>query len=378
MLRRINLLGIVILILLTAVVGLVSAQDSLNEDEPAPEVTEVPQFDTQGYVRFAHFAPDAGAVEIYVDGDAYGESMSYTNFSEWMVLSSGSHSVNVVPAGEAEDESVFMTTLIVNADTWSTIGLVEGQDGISASIIQQAMYTTLPSTSQATFANLMSDGNSVDFTRDGVVFVAALPITTGDTVVQNSIPIDAFDWKYNVRINGTEDLLVEDNAVDTVDTSSYLIVAGGTADEPVLIVNETPNWKVRLLDGSLAAPATLLEAAQAEPLAQPFLSAMEEAGLTDLLTSSDPITIFVPADYVMDDVDLSSDNLEAILRHHIVEGNYKAGDLFREPVTLTTIDGETLSVTQTNQVFVDNAQIIEVNATAENGTIHIINEVLSP
>ena len=362
---------------LVALMALVSslsiqAQESTQEPDMMPEVTEVPQFDSQGYVRFGHFVGGGPTVDIIVDDETVATAVEFTQISDWMTLSSGSHSFAVVNGDETLQEG----TVDVTQDVWVTVGILPTDDGLGVSLIQQNMYTDLPTTSQVTFANGLSSMEGVNFLRDDVVFVANLPVTTGDTLVQNSIPVDAKIYRYNIAMGGQN--LVEDVEVNTIDTSSYLVVAVGSSDNPQLIVDETPNWKIRLADGTLEAPATLLRVLEAEPLAGPFLNAVKDTEIADLLTGDDPITIFVPADYVFDDVDLSDENLMQTLRHHIVDGDFKAGALFLKNPTLETIDGNTLTITETEQGFVNGAQIIEVNLGGSNGTVHIINAVLDP
>ena len=354
----------------------VQAQESTEEPAQQLEVTAVPQFDSQGYLRVGHFVADAGQVDVFVDGERVAENVEFPALSDWWVLPTGSHDIAVAASGDSADNALLQTSVNIALDTWLTAGLVGTPENIAVSLLQQAMFTELPSTAQVTFANALASGDNVDFTRDDVVFSSAVATTTGDTITQNSIPTDAHTFIYNILGQDDNPLLEEGVELETVDTSAYLILAVGPADNPQIIIDETPKWEIDLLTGGIEAPGTLLEAARTEPLAAPFLAAVEEAGLTDLLTGTDPITIFAPADYVMDDVDMSRDDLAQVLRHHIVEGNYKAGDLFLENPSLTTIDGDPLTISQTEQGFVDGVQIIKVNIAGSNGTLHIINGVL--
>ena len=349
------------------------AQESDQAQAETMTVTEVPQYDEQGYLRVGHFVPDAAEVDVYVDGEAVAQNVTFTHLSPWMVLPAGSHAVAVSETGLSAADAIFDTTINVMTDSWLTAGLVSVDDTLDISLIYQEMYTTLPGTAQVTFANLLNTQTGVNFTRDDVVFVAGVPVTTGGIEIRNSIPVDAHTFTYNVQIDAEP--VLEGSEIDTVDTSSYLIIATDSPDNPQLIVDETPRWRIRLLDGTLEAPGSLLEAMEAEPLAASFLSALEAADMTDILTQDAPVTIFVPADYVMDDVDLSRDDLADILRNHIVEQNYKFADLNQDDPQLTTLNGNTLLL---DGEFVNGVQIIDVNVAGSNGTIHIINDLLMP
>ena len=362
------------LLLALAVLPL-QAQDAADQ----PDATLVPHFDSQGYLRLGHFiADEAEAVDMFINGELVADNLDFPTISPWLVLPTGSHELAISATGDTAENALLQTSVAIVQDTWLTLGLVGTPETIEVSHIQQAMHTELPSTAQVTFANALPSGKNVNFTRDEVIFVAGVPVTTGAIISQSSIPTDAHTHTYNILGDGDTPLLANGSELETVDTSAYLIIAVGPDDDPQIIINETPKWEISMLSGDIETPATLLEAARAEPLAAPFLTAVAEAGLTDLLADMEPITIFAPADYIMDDVDLSRNDLADILRHHIVAGNYKAGDLFLENPTLTTIDGDTLSLSQTEQGFVDNAQIIQVNIAGSNGTMHIINALLTP
>lgn len=376
--KHLRIIAIMAITLLVSSLTLI-AQESTAEPEttPAAEVTNVPQFDAQGYIRFGHFMTNRNNIDIYVNEDLLIEDIGYPALAEWLVLPTGTHNVTVTITGQ-DQNIIHETSIDVGQDRWLNVALIGSaadDNRISTSLIQQAMYTDLPTTAQVTFANALASGQNLNFIRNDVTFVANQPVTTGTNIVQNSIATDANPFTYTIAIDTP---LVEGIQINTVDTSSYLVVAVGTADDAQLLIDETPLWQIQLLDGSLPAPATLLEAAQAEPLAAPFLAAMDAADLTHLLTDSENITIFVPADYAMDDVDLARPDLADVLRYHIVEGNFKAADLFFQTPPLMTLDGDSLSISQTEQGFVNGAQIIDVNIVGSNGTLHIINGVLDP
>ncbi|MBK8026666.1 MAG: DUF4397 domain-containing protein [Chloroflexi bacterium] len=376
------LTAFVLIILLTPSIYAQEATPEITPDQPGqtPEITEVPQHEAQGYVRFGHFAPDGPAVDVRLNEEQVAQGLQFTEFSDWRNVPTGSYTLNIA-AGDNATENTLQSTLEIAQDTWVTVGIVpptgDADGGLGIAVVPQVMYTELPSTAQVTFVNAMTADETIDFQRDDVIFMANVPRTTAESHIQNTLPVDARVFNYNVLREGEP--ILEATEVDTNDTSSYLLVAVGSPDDPQLLVDETPNWEIRLLDGTLAAPGTLLEVMQTEPLAAPFLAALEQADLTDVLTEPGPITLFVPADFVMDDVDLSTEELAGALRNHMVEGDYRAADLLlQEPPALQALGGQPLTISQTEQGFVNDAQLIKVNLVGSNGVVHIINSVLSP
>ena len=70
--------------------------------------------------------------------------------------------------------------------------------------------------------------------------------------------------------------------------------------------------------------------------------------------------------------------MTSLINYHIVPGKLTSVDLV-ESETLTTIQGETLTVTVRDGVpFVNGARIVTADIPAKNGVIHIINDVLLP
>ncbi|MBK8622190.1 MAG: fasciclin domain-containing protein [Saprospiraceae bacterium] len=72
----------------------------------------------------------------------------------------------------------------------------------------------------------------------------------------------------------------------------------------------------------------------------------------------------------------SQANLQNVLLFHTVPGRALSTDLSNGQ-SLTTANGKALLVTiNNNGVFINNAQVIEADLVAENGVVHIIDEVL--
>ena len=99
-----------------------------------------------------------------------------------------------------------------------------------------------------------------------------------------------------------------------------------------------------------------------------------------------PFTIFAPSDQAFDALDpelrffLQKDNaaLSSVLRYHVVQANALSSTLQSNQV-LETLNGEGVEVTVSGAVVkVNNATVVVADALADNGVVHVIDQVLLP
>ena len=69
--------------------------------------------------------------------------------------------------------------------------------------------------------------------------------------------------------------------------------------------------------------------------------------------------------------------LTSILTYHVVPGTVRASDL-AEGATVTTVQGEVLSISLMNGPMVNGANIVNTDIEASNGIIHVIDAILMP
>jgi len=114
-------------------------------------------------------------------------------------------------------------------------------------------------------------------------------------------------------------------------------------------------------------------------------TALTAADLIATLQGPGPFTVFAPTDDAFAKV--PKETLDALLKdkaaltkvltYHVVSGKAMAADIKAGPVK--TIEGSSLEVTiHDGKVKVDHAHVTGVDVVADNGVIHIIDEVLMP
>lgn len=81
-------------------------------------------------VRVAHLAPDAPAVDVFVDGDPVLEDVPFRVVSDYLELPADSYRVSVAPAGEGTDAAVIDEELEVPAAdlTLAAVGEAGGEN----------------------------------------------------------------------------------------------------------------------------------------------------------------------------------------------------------------------------------------------------------
>ncbi len=118
-----------------------------------------------------------------------------------------------------------------------------------------------------------------------------------------------------------------------------------------------------------------------------LVSALDAAGLTETLAEDGPFTVFAPTneafeglpDGALDELLEDTDELEAVLLYHVVEGEVFSDDLEDGEQSVTTLQGDELSIDVSDEgVMVGDAQVVEADIEAINGVVHVIDGVLLP
>ncbi|MUG92929.1 beta-Ig-H3/fasciclin [Scytonema sp. UIC 10036] len=118
-------------------------------------------------------------------------------------------------------------------------------------------------------------------------------------------------------------------------------------------------------------------------------SLLKTAGLADTLQQQGPYTVFAPTDEAFAAVPQTTlqqlqqpenrETLLRILRYHVVPGAIATNEL--KSGNIETAEGQTLNLkvnTNTNQITVNNASVLQSGVQASNGVIYPINQVLIP
>jgi uncharacterized surface protein with fasciclin (FAS1) repeats len=119
-----------------------------------------------------------------------------------------------------------------------------------------------------------------------------------------------------------------------------------------------------------------------------LLAALDAAGLTHTIADDGPFTVFAPTDEAFAQLPsgtveslLQRENrgqLQAILKYHVVSGRVMALDV-KNLRSASTLEGQRVSISHDGgMIGIDNATVTAADIRAQNGIIHVIDEVLTP
>jgi len=117
-----------------------------------------------------------------------------------------------------------------------------------------------------------------------------------------------------------------------------------------------------------------------------FISAVQTAGLVEIVSGSQIHTVFAPSDRAFEK--LPAGTMEALLtppyqqqlkqfvRNHIVAGVYTASDLNAESLQLKSLNNEWIAIDAASDLKVNSAKVLRANREATNGIVHQMDSVL--
>ena len=143
-------------------------------------------------------------------------------------------------------------------------------------------------------------------------------------------------------------------------------------------------------DAAIASGADVLEQIKGSAQFSTFAQAIEATDLKDTLAGDGPFTVFAPTDAAFAQLPEGAvdelmtpenrEELEALLRHHVVEGERLPSNAIPEriepmeggEITATMSDGQLMLSREGDQ----NVRVVGGDLAAENGVIHAIDTVL--
>ena len=132
--------------------------------------------------------------------------------------------------------------------------------------------------------------------------------------------------------------------------------------------------------------ANIVETAREAGRFNTLIAAVDAAGLANTLAFEGPFTVFAPTDEAFaklppGTVDRLLENvprLKEVLTYHVVPGKVISEDVIKLDHA-PTVEGEDIPVhVESDGVHIGNAMLIMADVEADNGVIHVIDEVLIP
>lgn len=116
-----------------------------------------------------------------------------------------------------------------------------------------------------------------------------------------------------------------------------------------------------------------------------LVTAVKEAGLVETLKGEGPFTVFAPTDEAfakIPEADLKAlladkEALAGVLTYHVVPGKVMAADVAGMS-SAQSVQGDTIDISTSDGVKVDDALVVQTDIEASNGVIHVIDTVIMP
>lgn len=142
-------------------------------------------------------------------------------------------------------------------------------------------------------------------------------------------------------------------------------------------------WKLKLVQARITDMADIVDIAVSSDSFKTLVAAVQAAGLVDVLKSPGPFTVFAPTDDAfaklppgtVQTLVQNPPQLARILTYHVVPGKLMKADIAKLD-SLTSVEGSSISVNTANGFEVKNATVVASDIEADNGVIHVIDNVI--
>jgi uncharacterized surface protein with fasciclin (FAS1) repeats len=128
---------------------------------------------------------------------------------------------------------------------------------------------------------------------------------------------------------------------------------------------------------------TIVDIAVSSDSFKTLVAAVQAAGLVEVLQSPGPFTVFAPTDQAFAKLPPGTittlvqnpPQLGRILTYHVISGKLSSADLAKQ-ASWTSIEGAEIPINFEEGFEVKNATVIAADIEADNGIIHVIDNVI--
>lgn len=203
-------------------------------------------------------------------------------------------------------------------------------------------------------------------------------LTAADVVGETSLTTLQGD-DITVEVNDDGDVFINGARVVATDIpakNGVIHVIGDVLVPAGLTLPEAP----KAIDSDLDTIATILAE---DGRFTTLLNALEATDLADTFTSAGDYTLFAPTDEAfaeLGDIDLTEDQLKAILLFHVVGDSLTRDQLATDDLVPTLFRGKPIIVNRDGPMIqnLSGAGVDTFNIQASNGIIHVIDSVMLP
>jgi uncharacterized surface protein with fasciclin (FAS1) repeats len=373
------------------------------------DMMEESMIEAPAHVRVGHFSPDAGEVDVYINGEAALSGVGFPALSDWMEIdSTQSYEIAVAPAGTSIDDAVIgPVELAFDEGTWVTIAAVGSAESgtLTAQLVFEDYGDLTGEQAQVTVFHAIEGAPAVNVLAGETPIVTSLAFPgdqgNNDGAIVFEVPAGTYDLSV-VPAGATEPVLIDLPGTEIEAGMYYFIAAVGTPDSPEAFVSAV-SLDDMMMEEDMGddemdemGGQTIVDIAAGNEDFSTLVTAVQTAGLVDVLSNPDAsFTVFAPTNAafealpegVLDMVLADQELLTRILTYHVVDGAVLSSDLsdgMSVPTLETTaldaepLAGELMITIMDGTVMVNDATVVQADIEASNGVIHVIDSVLLP
>lgn len=348
------------------------------------------QMAEKAMIRVAHFAVDAPAVDVFVNGEAAISNLPYPEVTQYLALDGGTYSIAVAPAGAGIEGAVIgPVDLEFMGGMWYTVAAT-GQ------LADETFGPVIINDSEQKAALTMPEGGSTLTILHGISNAPAVDIYANDTMILENVPFNAFatiaapaeEVTVKITATGAPETVVFETPWQAWAGTDSLVAAVGTMTENNFRLAEATSSTLNAVEW-LSAQANNAPARSFNTL----LAAATAADLGGALSGEGPLTIFAPNDEAfaalpegtVEGLLADIPALTNILTYHVVDGLVARRDVVAGltandgTLEVTTLNGSPFTVTLGEAgVGINDAPLGSTDIFVSNGVIHTMGGVILP
>lgn len=184
-------------------------------------------------LRVLHAAPDAPAVDVWIDGEKAVSNLSFGNMSPYMRVASGGHIVAAVPVGATEPVVLAAAARLAPRAAYTIVASGLLSDGNLTAIALQDDARPTGRNAHLRFVHVAPDAPAVDVAPQGGAPLFA-NVTYGTMTEYAPIPSGTHDLE--ARLAGTDTVALDLSGVELDRRTAYTAFAVGSASDGTLKV----------------------------------------------------------------------------------------------------------------------------------------------
>jgi hypothetical protein len=209
-----NLKKLVMLLVMSSFL-IVSCSDDDDNNNTAPVLEKA-------NVKVVHASPDAPGVDLLVDNAVAGSNLTFPNNTGYLPVDEGMRNVKVNVTGTST--TVIEADLNLMGMTNYSVFAVDQVSNLSPLVIVDDLTPPAMGTAHVRFIHLSPDAPAVDITTtDGTVVFGNYEFKD----YSDFAPLPAGSYDLQVRLAGSETIVLELNGIAVADGSIYTVFAKG-------------------------------------------------------------------------------------------------------------------------------------------------------